>query len=81
MRSRTGRSRVAITAVVAVLFSGLGLPVVEAAEKPPRVWVPPNTPLPQTKPVKGVDAKPCGQCESQWPEMDPGFEHSLSRRS
>lgn len=58
MRSHIGRSRVAITAVAAVLFSGLGLPVVEAVEKPPKVWVPPNTPLPQATPVKGSSAKP-----------------------
>ncbi len=57
MRSRPGRSRVAVVAAFAVFFSGLGLPVVEAADKPPKVWVPPNTPLPDAKPVKGSDAK------------------------
>lgn len=45
-------------AALAVLVSGLGLPVAEAAAKPPKVWVPPKTALPQTQPVKGVDAKP-----------------------
>lgn len=45
-------------AVLAVLISGLGLPVAEAAAKPPKVWVPPQTALPQTKPVKGSNAKP-----------------------
>lgn len=58
MRSRTVRSRVAIVSVLAVLFSGLGVPLVTAADKPPKVWAPPNTPLPGTKAVKGSDAKP-----------------------
>ncbi|MFZ3493732.1 polymorphic toxin-type HINT domain-containing protein [Streptomyces sp. 5.8] len=44
--------------MLAVLISGLGLPAVEAVAKPPKVWVPPNTALPQTKPVKGSNAKP-----------------------
>lgn len=47
-----------MVAVLAVFISGLGLPVVEAVAKPPKVWVPPNTALPQTKPVKGSNAKP-----------------------
>ncbi|MET9856363.1 polymorphic toxin-type HINT domain-containing protein [Streptomyces sp. NPDC006450] len=45
-------------AALAVFISGLGLPAVEAVAKPPKVWVPPNTALPQTKPVKGSNAKP-----------------------
>ncbi|WP_331721196.1 polymorphic toxin-type HINT domain-containing protein [Streptomyces sp. NBC_00454] len=45
-------------AVLAVLISGLGLPAAEAAAKPPKVWVPPQTALPQTKPVKGSNSKP-----------------------
>ncbi|MET9466916.1 polymorphic toxin-type HINT domain-containing protein [Streptomyces sp. NPDC006544] len=45
-------------AVLAVIISGLGLPAAEAAAKPPKVWVPPKTALPQTKPVKGSNAKP-----------------------
>ncbi|MGW6686048.1 polymorphic toxin-type HINT domain-containing protein [Streptomyces sp. NPDC054961] len=45
-------------AVLAVFISGLGLPAAEAAAKPPKVWVPPKTALPQTKPVKGSEAKP-----------------------
>ncbi|MFF8266428.1 polymorphic toxin-type HINT domain-containing protein [Streptomyces sp. NPDC016562] len=49
-----------MAAALAVLISGLGLPVAEAAAKPPKVWVPPNTALPQTKPVRGSDAKPAG---------------------
>ncbi|MET9857680.1 hypothetical protein ABZY57_32755, partial [Streptomyces sp. NPDC006450] len=47
-----------MAAVLAVFISGLGLPAVEAVAKPPKVWVPPNTALPQTKPVKGSNAKP-----------------------
>ncbi|WP_327255050.1 polymorphic toxin-type HINT domain-containing protein [Streptomyces sp. NBC_01244] len=47
-----------MVAVLAVFISGLGLPAVEAVAKPPKVWVPPNTALPQTKPVKGSNAKP-----------------------
>ncbi|MFG2877084.1 polymorphic toxin-type HINT domain-containing protein [Streptomyces sp. NPDC048337] len=31
--------------------------MVQAADKPPKVWVPPNTALPDAKPVKGADAK------------------------
>ncbi|MGW6690559.1 polymorphic toxin-type HINT domain-containing protein, partial [Streptomyces sp. NPDC054961] len=49
-----------MVAVLAVLISGLGLPAAEAAAKPPKVWVPPKTALPQTKPVKGSNAKPTG---------------------
>lgn len=65
MRSRTVRSRVAIVSVLAVLFSGLGTPLVAAADKPPKVWAPPNTPLPGAKAVKGSDAKPSnGQTSS-----------------
>ncbi|MBT2471915.1 hypothetical protein J7E97_29675, partial [Streptomyces sp. ISL-66] len=47
-----------MVAVLAVLISGLGLPAAEAVAKPPKVWVPPNTALPQTQPVKGSEAKP-----------------------
>ncbi|GAA3062288.1 hypothetical protein GCM10020254_02700 [Streptomyces goshikiensis] len=64
-----------------MLFSGLGLPVVEAAEKPPRVWVPPNTPLPQTKPVKGVDAKPPANAKASGRKWIPDSNIPLSRRS
>lgn len=56
MRSARGRARVAVVSALAVLVSGLGLPAVQAADKPPKVWVPPKTALPDTKPVKGSDA-------------------------
>lgn len=49
-----------MVAALAVLISGLGLPMAEAAAKPPKVWVPPKTALPQTQPVKGSNAKPVG---------------------
>lgn len=61
MRSKRGRARVAVTAALAVLVSGLGLPVVQAADKPPKVWVPPKTALPNAKPVKGSSAKQAAQ--------------------
>lgn len=57
MRSKRGRARVAAVAALAVLVSGLGLPVVQAADKPPKVWVPPKTALPNAKAVKGSSAK------------------------
>lgn len=58
MRSSGGRSRIAVIAALSVLFAGLGLPAVEAKEAPPKVWTPPNTPLPDTQPVKGSSLKP-----------------------
>ncbi|MER5732767.1 polymorphic toxin-type HINT domain-containing protein [Streptomyces sp. NPDC002138] len=61
MPSRRVRARVAAVAALAVFTSGLGLPAVEAADKPPKVWVPPKTSLPNTKPVKGTDAKPAAK--------------------
>ncbi len=57
MRSTRGRARVAVIAALTVLVSGLGLPAVQAADKPPKVWVPPKTALPGAKSVKGSDAK------------------------
>ncbi|MFE4858567.1 HYD1 signature containing ADP-ribosyltransferase family protein [Streptomyces sp. NPDC056670] len=47
-----------MVAALAVLFAGLGLPVVEAKEAPAKVWTPPNTPLPETRPVEGSSLKP-----------------------
>ncbi|WP_188273946.1 polymorphic toxin-type HINT domain-containing protein [Streptomyces sp. CBMA152] len=46
-----------MVAALSVLFAGLGLPAVEAKEAPPKVWTPPNTPLPDTRPVKGSNLK------------------------
>ncbi|MFD7173797.1 RHS repeat-associated core domain-containing protein [Streptomyces sp. NPDC059929] len=45
-------------AALSVLFAGAGLPAVEAKEAPPKVWTPPNTPLPDAPPVKGSSLKP-----------------------
>ncbi len=61
MRSRAARSRVVLVSVFALLFSGLGIPLAGAVDKPPEVWVPPQTPLPGVKAVKGSDAKPSGE--------------------
>ncbi|MFD9817527.1 polymorphic toxin-type HINT domain-containing protein [Streptomyces violascens] len=47
-----------VHAALSVLFAGLGFPAVEAKEAPPKVWTPPNTPLPDTQPVKGSSLKP-----------------------
>ncbi|MEW2588184.1 hypothetical protein AB0923_33575, partial [Streptomyces virginiae] len=55
----------------ALLFAGLGLPLAEAAEKPPEVWAPPQTPLPGVKAVKGSDAKPSGGQESPGRKWTP----------
>lgn len=57
MRWSAGRSRIAVVAALSVLFGGLGLPAVEAKEAPPKVWTPPNTPLPDAPPVKGSSLK------------------------
>ncbi|MFG2719604.1 polymorphic toxin-type HINT domain-containing protein [Streptomyces sp. NPDC048416] len=46
-----------MVAALSVLFAGLGLPAVEAKEASPKVWTPPKTPLPDTKPVKGSNLK------------------------
>ena len=58
---------------LAVLMSVVTIPSAEAvakAVKPPKVWTPPNTPLPQSAPVKGADAKADGQ------PADPGKKWS-----
>ncbi|AYG78265.1 tRNA(Glu)-specific nuclease WapA [Streptomyces hundungensis] len=54
MRSSAARSRIAAVAALSVLFAGLGLPAVEAAEPQPKIWTPPNTPLPTSAPVQGT---------------------------
>ncbi|WP_150517283.1 polymorphic toxin-type HINT domain-containing protein [Streptomyces subrutilus] len=58
-------------------MSGLGLPVVEAAETPPKVWVPPQTPLPDVEPVKGVDAKPEVPVEAPVQKWKPSLKAAV----
>ncbi|MFD7982416.1 DddA-like double-stranded DNA deaminase toxin [Kitasatospora indigofera] len=56
-----------------MLLSVVTIPSAEAvakAGKPPEIWTPPNTPLPQPNPVKGSDAKPTGYT------ADPGVRWS-----
>ncbi|MFE9468171.1 hypothetical protein ACFYNW_31710 [Streptomyces virginiae] len=60
-----------LTSVFALLVSGLGIPLAEAADKPPEVWAPPQTPLPGVKAVKGADAKPSREQESPGRKWTP----------
>ncbi|MFE6056407.1 RHS repeat-associated core domain-containing protein [Kitasatospora sp. NPDC056446] len=60
-------------AALAVCMSGVTIPSVEAvthAAAPPKVWVPPNTPVPETHPVKGTSGKAAGY------RPDPGKKWS-----
>ncbi|MEV7773311.1 RHS repeat-associated core domain-containing protein [Kitasatospora sp. NPDC086791] len=65
--------RVAVAAALAVCMSVVTIPSVEAvthAADPPKVWVPPNTPVPETRPVKGTNGKAAGH------QPDPGKKWS-----
>ncbi|MEU1423622.1 RHS repeat-associated core domain-containing protein [Kitasatospora sp. NPDC005751] len=67
--TRPHRSRVAAAAALAVLMSIVTIPSAEAvakAVKDEKIWEPPNTPVPVTKPVTGTDAKVAGH------RADPG---------
>ncbi|MER8104558.1 polymorphic toxin-type HINT domain-containing protein [Kitasatospora sp. NPDC094016] len=71
--TRSRSSRLAAMAALAVCMSVVTLPSVEAVAStadPPKVWVPPNTPVPETLPVKGSDAKASGRTP------DPGKKWS-----
>lgn len=70
-----------MVAALAVLVSGLGLPVVQAADKPPKVWVPPKTALPNAKAVKGSNAKSAVKDPAAGKAWKPAPKSKTDRKS